>query len=53
MNVTIRDLSTDELECVVGGDAARGAGCATEEETCVGWKDGYGGSWGFIYLFAC
>ncbi len=53
MDVTIRDLTVDELERVVGGDAPRGAGCATEEETCVGWKDGWGAAFGFIYFFPC
>jgi hypothetical protein len=53
MDPTIRDLTIGELELVVGGDAPRGAGCATEEETCVGWKDGFGGTFGFIYFFPC
>src|SRR5262249_1541041 len=44
MNVTIRDLSTDELECVVGGDAPRGAGCATEE----GVRGVEGRVWGLV-----
>jgi hypothetical protein len=53
MDTTIRDLSVDELERVVGGDAPVGAGCATEEERCVGWKDGFGGMFGFIHFFPC
>jgi hypothetical protein len=53
MDVSIRDLTVDELERVIGGDAPRGAGCATEEDACVGWKDGYGGTFGFIFNFAC
>jgi hypothetical protein len=52
MDMAIRDLTTDELERVVGGDAPHGAGCATEEDTCVGWKDGFG-MVGFIHFFPC
>ena len=53
MDLALRELTVDELERVGGGDAPRGAGCATEEDRCVGWKDGYGGAFGFIFYFAC
>jgi hypothetical protein len=53
MDLAIRDLNADELELVAGGDAPRGAGCATEEDTCLGWKDGPFGTFGFIFTFAC
>ena len=53
MDLTLRDLNADELERVVGGDAPVGAGCATEEDRCVGWKDGFGGTFGFIHFFPC
>ena len=53
MDMTLRDLTAEELEIVVGGDAPRGAGCQTEEDRCVGWKDGFGGAFGFIYYFPC
>jgi hypothetical protein len=53
MDSTLRDLTVDELERVVRGDAPRGAGCATEEDTCVGWGDGYGDTFGFVHFFPC
>ncbi len=52
MDLTIRKLNADELEHVVGGDAPRGAGCATEEDRCVAWTE-RNGMIGFIFFFAC
>ena len=50
MELPIRELTVDELERVVGGDAPAGT---THETMCMGWKDGYGGSFGFLFYFAC
>ena len=50
MDSTIRELTVDELEVVVGGDAAPGT---TRDTMCVGWNDGFGGMFGFIFYFAC
>jgi hypothetical protein len=43
MNIAIRDLTFDELERVVGGDAQRGAGAADDDSpTCVQLVGFYG-----------